>query len=209
VWEIIQKLLGKTTWDGSERRRTVRWRTVLEMIVAPSGDSARLRDLSHQGARLELASPPQSKLNRLKIAPAQFPDQLQDCKIRWQSGRQIGVQFHTPLRASWVTETMPATAAQQRRHLRVRTDWTVQAHDGRRGLEVRIRDLSIGGCRFQTRTALEVGQTLRLHMGKILVSAVVCRLTPSEPGYLVGVSFLADQLQTQQLIDLLKKLSGA
>jgi hypothetical protein len=97
---------------------------------------------------------------------------------------------------------------QKRRHIRVRTDWVVQAVAGNRISEARLRDLSVTGCRFESLDSFVVGQSVRLKMATMDIQAEVRRVTGVGNLTLVGVRFDTREPEAQQLVVLLRKLTG-
>jgi hypothetical protein len=219
MFDLIQKLLGrKVNWDGTDRRRFVRSRCNFELSVDKLGAQVRVRDLGQNGLRLDCSSQYGPKLKAgtligLRLGqPDASPVPARVCWIRNSAEvSRLGLKFVGSLKNTWMQELIDRVAGQprqKRRSIRVKTDWTVQAYHGHLQLEARLRDLSVTGCRFETRDSVLVGQELRLKMGTIEVTAEVRRVSGDRGLNLVGVKFSTQEPQTQQLVDLLRKLTG-
>ena len=219
MFDIIQRLLGKkVNWDGTDRRKAVRSRCKLEIRVVKPGFPARVYDLGQGGLRLDCDAEYGLKLKvgvNLDLQPIDSPDAAIQAKVCWIKNSaeisRLGLRFVGSLKQTWMQELIDRLAGQprqKRRSIRVRTDWRVEAQDGKQRLEARLRDLSVTGCRFETRDTVHVGQTLRLKMGSIEVVAEVRRVAGQGPINLVGVKFDTQEPETGQLVDLLRKLTS-
>ena len=219
MFDVIQRLLGKKVlWDGTDRRKSVRTRCNFELVVEKLDFRARVRDLGQNGLRLDCSSQFGPKLkpgtHNLLVPETQDSPSVR-ATVCWINNSaeisRLGLRFSSSLKGSWMQDAIDRVAGQprqKRRHIRVRTDWTVQAFDGNLVMDARLRDLSVTGCRFETRDSVVVGQPLRLKMGSIEVAAEVRRVAGDGAVNLVGVRFDAQEPQTGQLIDLLRKLTG-
>jgi hypothetical protein len=111
---------------------------------------------------------------------------------------------------SWVKasldELVRSEPRQKRRYIRVRTDWVVQATAGGQEAELRVKDLSVTGARLESKEPYAVGETLQLQLDTMRVEAEVRRLTQHGLGYTLGVRFKSSDPQTQQLLNLVRKL---
>lgn len=219
MFEFLQKLLGKTqTWDGSDRRHMVRCRCNLELLLQTPQCCCRVRDLGQGGLRLDC---PAEQVRGLRMgANLEFRPADQDLKpvkgkVCWLktsgSTTRIGLRFASPLPGTWMQKWIDDVAGQsrqKRRHIRVRTDWVVQAVAGNRTSEARLRDLSVTGCRFESSDSFVVGESVRLKMANMDINAEVRRITGNGNVQLVGVRFDSKEPETQQLVALLRKLAG-
>ena len=136
-------------------------------------------------------------------------------KVVWQNNNRnfcrVGLKFVSPIRGTWVQRNVDDIAGhpkQKRRHIRVRTDWTVEGRAGIETFEARMRDISITGCHVETKASLIVGQQLRLKLGNLEVAADVRRVSGLSGVNLVGLRFESQEPQTGQLVALVKKLTG-
>ncbi|MBN9417979.1 MAG: PilZ domain-containing protein [Candidatus Eremiobacteraeota bacterium] len=216
--ELIQRLFGpKSTWNGTERRHFVRARCRFDLNLGRGQDAVSVREISQGGLRLECDLFLAPKLKVGSLVELSQPDQAMPTKAKviWQKNSRnfcrVGLKFVSPIRGSWMQRHVDDIAGhpkQKRRHIRVRTDWTVEGRAGIESFEARMRDISVTGCRVETRADLVVGQQLRLKMGNLEVSADVRRVS-GQPGFnLVGLRFEAQEPQTGQLVALVRKLTG-
>lgn len=218
MFDLIQKLFGKVNWDGTERRKAVRTRCSLELWLVRQKTMGKVRDLGQSGLRLDcpVAYGPHLKRGTLvELAPAEQQAPPVVARVCWIKNSsevcRLGLRFTSALKDTWMQDLIDRVAGQpkqKRRHIRVRTDWTVQAYANGIPLEARLRDLSVTGCRFETVDSVVVGQALRLKMGSIEVAAEVRRVSGQGAVNLVGVRFDAQEPQTGQLVSLLRKLTG-
>ena len=215
--ELIQRLLGpKATWNGTERRQFVRARCRFDLDLGKAGVVS-VREICQGGLRLEceLSLAPKLKSGSLIELFQEGETTPLKGKIIWQRSNRnfcrVGLKFVSPIRGTWVQRHVDDLAGhpkQKRRHIRVRTDWTVEGRAGVEAFEARMRDISITGCHVETRASLIVGQQLRLKLGNLEVAADVRRVSGLSGINLVGLRFESQEPQTGQLVALVKKLTG-
>lgn len=216
--DLIQRLFGpKVTWNGQERRQFVRARCRFDLVLGKNQGTISVREIGQGGLRLEcdLALAPKLKVGasvELNQPGEALPTKA---KVIWQKNSRnfcrVGLKFTGAIRGTWMQQHVDDIAGhpkQKRRHIRVRTDWTVEARTGIDHFEARMRDISVAGCRVETKASLIVGQQLRLKMGNLEIQADVRRVS-GQPGYnLVGLRFESEEPQTGQLVALVRKLTG-
>ncbi|MFN8608967.1 MAG: PilZ domain-containing protein [Vulcanimicrobiota bacterium] len=216
--DLIQRLFGpKVTWNGQERRQFVRARCRFDLILGKNQGAISVREISQGGLRLECDL---SLASKLKVGSAVDLNQPGEtvaikAKVVWQKNSRnfcrVGLKFSGAIRGTWMQQHVDDIAGhpkQKRRHIRVRTDWTIEGRTGIDSFEARMRDISVTGCRVETKASLIVGQQLRLKMGNLEVQADVRRVS-GQAGYnLVGLRFESEEPQTGQLVALVRKLTG-
>jgi hypothetical protein len=216
--ELIQRLFGpKSTWNGTERRQFVRARCRFDLTLGKTQAMVSVREISQGGLRLECDVALAPKLKVGSVVELHQPGESSPvkAKVSWQKNTRnfcrVGLKFSSPIRGSWMQRHVDDIAGhpkQKRRHIRVRTDWTVEGRAGIEPFEARLRDISITGCRVETKASLVVGQPLRLKLGNLEVAADVRRVS-GQPGFnLVGLRFESQEPQTGQLVALVRKLTG-
>lgn len=216
--DLIQRLFGpKSTWNGDERRQFVRARCRFDLSLGKGQGAVSVREICQGGVRLEceLNLAPKLKTGTV-VELIQAGESVPiKAKVSWQKNSRnfcrVGLKFMGAIRSTWMQHYVDEIAGhpkQKRRHIRVRTDWTVEGRSGVDSFEARMRDISITGCRVETKASLIVGQQLRLKMGNLEVAADVRRVS-GQPGFnLVGLRFEAQEPQTGQLVALVRKLTG-
>lgn len=216
--ELIQRLFGpKVTWNGNERRQFVRARCRFDLNLGRGPGVVSVREICQGGLRLEcdLALAPKLKAGTVVELTQPGESAPIKAKVSWQKNSRnfcrVGLKFMGAIRATWMQQHVDDIAGhpkQKRRHIRVRTDWTVEGRCGIDSFEARMRDISITGCRVETKASLIVGQQLRLKMGNLEVAADVRRVS-GQPGFnLVGLRFESQEPQTGQLVALVRKLTN-
>jgi len=216
--ELIQRLFGpKSTWNGNERRQFVRARCRFDLTLGKGQDTVSVREICQGGLRLEceLNLAPKLKTGAVvELVQAGEAAPIK-AKVAWQKNSRnfcrVGLKFTGAIRATWMQHHVDEIAGhpkQKRRHIRVRTDWTVEGRSGADSFEARMRDISITGCRVETKASLIVGQQLRLKMGNLEVAADVRRVSGQSGFNLVGLRFESQEPQTGQLVALVRKLTG-
>ncbi len=216
--ELIQRLFGpKVTWNGTERRQFVRARCRFDLNLGKDQAVVSVRDICQGGLRLECDLAVAPKLKAGTVIELTQPGESAPTKARvsWQKNSRnfcrVGLKFMSAIRGTWMQQHVDQIAGhpkQKRRHIRVRTDWTVEGRSGIDSFEARMRDISVTGCRVETKASLIVGQQLRLKMGNLEVAADVRRVS-GQPGFnLVGLRFESQEPQTGQLIALVRKLTN-
>lgn len=218
MFDVIQKLFGKVNWDGTDRRKVVRSRCNLELWLVKQKTMVRVRDLGQSGLRLDcpaVYAPQLKRGTQIELAPGDEQAPPVRARVCWIKSSaevsRLGLRFTSIIKDTWMQNLIDRVAGQpkqKRRHIRVRTDWTVQAYASGIPLEARLRDLSVTGCRFETIDSVVVGQALRLKMGSIEVAAEVRRVSGQGAVNLVGVRFDVAEPETGQLVSLLRKLTG-
>jgi hypothetical protein len=216
--DLIQRLFGpKVTWNGQERRQFVRARCRFDLVLGRNLGAVSVREISQGGLRLEcdlnLAPKfkPGSNVELNQVGEA-MPTKA---RVAWQRNSRnfcrVGLKFTGAIRGTWMQQHVDDIAGhprQKRRHIRVRTDWTVEGRSGADRFEARMRDISVTGCRVETKASLIVGQQLRLKMGNLEVQADVRRVLGQAGFNLVGLRFESQEPQTSQLVALVRKLTG-
>lgn len=216
--ELIQRLFGpKSTWNGTERRQFVRARCRFDLNLGKSQGVVSVREICQGGLRLEceLNLAPRLKVGTVVELLQAGESAPIKAKVNWQKNSRnfcrVGLKFIGAIRSTWMQQYVDEIAGhpkQKRRHIRVRTDWTVEGRSGVDSFEARMRDISITGCRVETKASLIVGQQLRLKMGNLEVAADVRRVSGQSGFNLVGLRFEAQEPQTGQLVALVRKLTG-
>ncbi|MBX3169507.1 MAG: PilZ domain-containing protein [Candidatus Eremiobacteraeota bacterium] len=216
--ELIQRLFGpKSTWNGTERRKFVRARCRFDLTLGKNQGIVSVRDIGQGGLRLEcdLSLAPKLKAGSLIELTQTGESSASQAKVTWQKNSRnfcrVGLKFISAIRGTWMQQHVDDIAGhpkQKRRHIRVRTDWTVEGRSGIDSFEARMRDISITGCRVETKASLIVGQHLRLRLGNLEIAADVRRISGQGGFNLVGLRFETREPQTSQLVALVRKLTG-
>lgn len=216
--DLIQRLFGpKATWNGNERRQFVRARCRFDLVLGKNGGTISVREICQGGVRLECDLSMAAKFKpgstvELNQAGEAVPTKA---KVAWTRNSRnfcrVGLKFTGAIRGTWMQQHVDDIAGhpkQKRRHIRVRTDWTVEGRSGADSFEARMRDISVTGCRVETKASLIVGQHLRLKMGNLEVQADVRRVSGQAGFNLVGLRFESEEPQTGQLVALVRKLTN-
>jgi hypothetical protein len=224
----FKRLFGQD-WDGSDRRASLRAPCTFEMQVTGATCSflARSKDIGPTGIRFEgrgafpssLKKGLEVQLKNLEVSMDCERDTVQG-KIVWVKRRNAGqfecaATFLEPpevLKKTWVrpvlARSIRTSPQQKRRYLRAKADWTVPANLGGQIFEVRLRDLSLHGARFESIRDLALHDQLTLRLKDMQLRSQVRRVQKVGGSYVVGVQFEPDAGQRKALIKLLKILSG-
>ena len=226
----LRKLLGKESWDGSDRRQSLRVRCSFEVQVSSSKCSflAKTRDIGPTGIRFEgrgafpdaLKPGVALQIKHLSV-PMNCERETIAAKVAWVKRKNAGLfqcaaTFEddiNALRLSWVrpvlASAMKQPPKQKRKHLRVRCDWTIPAVLNGEAAEVRLRDLSMHGARFEVVREISERDTLLLRMKDIPLACEIRRVSKIGGTHLVGVHFRPEPAQGKQLLALIKTLTNA
>lgn len=225
--EWLRKLLGADLWTGLDQRKNLRARCRLELQVQGGHWSlkASTRDIGPSGIRLEGTGSAPASLKRgagLTLQHPEPPQQVQHASVRarvvWVKRRETAFQFACSfdeepdlLKDSWVrpilVQALQGSVRQKRHYRRVRLDWLVEATINQQPEEVRLRDLSLSGCRFEITRELNFHDKVVLQLKELKVPCEIRRVDKLGHAFLVGVRFQAGTHKSPLLIELLKKLS--
>ncbi len=225
----LRKMLGADAWSGMDRRQSLRAPCRFEIQVSGSQFSflAKTKDIGPTGLRLEASGAFPSFLKRgteVRVkhlnAPFDCEKDTVQAKIVWVKRKNAGLfqcacSFQEEvevLKRSWVrsvlVKALRQTPQQKRKHLRVRTDWLVPAFLQDKVVEVRVRDLSLAGARFETPEEICERDSIALRLKDLKVACEVRRVAKMGGVFLVGVRFDEQAQNSKYLRELVKKLSG-
>lgn len=224
----LRKLLGAEAWSGMERRQSLRAPCGFEIQVSGGQFSflAKAKDIGPTGLRLEASGAFPKVLKRgleVKIKHLNAPFDCQkdtvQARVVWVKRKNAGLfqcacSFQEEIEAlkrSWVrsvlVKSLRQPPQQKRKYLRVRTDWLVPAILQSKVVEVRLRDLSLAGARFETQEEICERDSIALRLKDLKVACEVRRVTKVGGLFLVGVRFDEETQRSKYLLDLVKKLS--
>lgn len=224
----LLKLLGKDTWDGSDRRQSLRVRCNFEVQVTGSQCSflARTLDMGPTGLRVECRGAFPSSLKKgvaLQIKHLNCP---MDCeretikaRVAWATPKnpslfQCAALFEDEvenLKKSWVrsllVRAIKQPPKQKRKYLRVRCDWTVAAQINGTATQIQLRDLSMQGARLEVPSEISERDRLVLNIKGLILPGQIRRVSKTGGTYMVGVNFQTNPGQSKKLLQIIKSLT--
>lgn len=224
----FKRLFGQD-WDGADRRASLRAKCTFEMQVTSSKCSflAQAKDVGPTGIRFEGRGAFPSALKRGLEVQLKHLSASMECdrdtvvgKVVWVRRRNAGqfecaATFLEPpeqLKKSWVrpvlARAIKVAPQQKRRYLRVRADWTVPVNLSGQHFEVRLRDISLHGARFESIRELAVGEALTMRLKEMQLRCQIRRVQKVGGSWIIGVQFDPDSGQRKALLKMLKILSG-
>ncbi|MBT9588193.1 PilZ domain-containing protein [bacterium] len=223
----LRRLLGSDTWDGSDRRQSLRVRCNFEVQASSTQCSflAKTRDIGPTGIRIEGRGAFPSSLKAGVLLQIKHLSAPMDCeretvkaRVVWVVRKNAGLfqcaaafdEDVETLRHSWVrsvlAKAIKQAPKQKRKYLRVHCDWTIPAQLNGEALEVRLRDLSLHGARVEVLREICERDTLSLRIKEMKLQCEIRRISKAGGSHLVGVNFRPQAAQQKQLLQLIKTL---
>ena len=230
--QFIERLLGPTPWDSSDRRRKLRVKVhfALEIIFPTFITTGTAVDMGPTGIKVKIPADRdpmvmKGQMVRLKYVPPQFKGlHTIECQARWLSKEGdkkfvLGLVFDdsgVDVRKSWVPGVKTLVNEQQsvgdRKQLRVETaiDTRFKVDDQERNGQ--LRDLSSSGGLLETSRHYSEGTRMELTLlfkpphAPVTLEAVVCRSQTQKTTSHLGLVFLTTDKQKRFLQNLVKAI---
>ena len=160
--------------------------------------TAKLLDISHQGARLLMKSEPSSK--RLRVEWQLTALQLSffaSASVCWQrkgkDGTQVGCAFHPAIPEAVFERILSSVATERRQTDRRFTNATVQLASGWRKHQVKLVNYSTGGFCLHAKRELLPGHNCRITLDGFAFQGTIQWALADGDGYLAGCAFEDDR----------------